>query len=111
MGSTRMKAGTAQKLTLNLLTTATMVQLGKVYENMMVDLMATSRKLIERSRRTVMTVTGLSFEEACRLLDEAGGSVKTAIVMHASGVDLPTAEERLRGAGGYVRRAIEGEAT
>ena len=108
MGSTRMKAGTAQKMTLNLLTTATMVRLGKVYENMMVDLMATSRKLVERSRRTVMTVTGLAFEEACNLLDAAGGSVKTAIVMHGAGVERQEAESRLSAAGGFVRAAIEG---
>jgi N-acetylmuramic acid 6-phosphate etherase len=107
MGSTRMKAGTAQKMTLNLLTTATMVRLGKVYENMMVDLMATSRKLLERSRRTVMTVTGVEFDEACRLLEDAGGSVKTAIVMQRAGVDRAEAERRLEAARGFVRRAIE----
>ena len=64
MGSTRMKAGTAQKLVLNMITTAAFVRLGKVYENMMVDLLATSQKLVERGRRTVMTVTGVGYEEA-----------------------------------------------
>jgi N-acetylmuramic acid 6-phosphate etherase len=101
-----MKAGSAQKMTLNLITTATMVRLGKLYENMMVDLMATSRKLLERSRRTIMTVTGIGFEEACKVLDEAGGSVKTAIVMTKAGVGRQEAEEKLGQAGGFVRIAL-----
>ena len=106
MGSTRMKAGTAQKLTLNMISTATMVRLGKVYENMMVDLMATSRKLVERGRRTLMTVTGLGYEEACETLERAGGSVKTAIVMAKAGVSRAEAEKRLRKANGFVRVAL-----
>src|SRR5690606_35166959 len=73
MGSTRMKSGTAQKLVLNMLTTASMIRMGKVYQNMMVDLQMTSQKLVERSKRTVMTVTGLSYAEASRLLEEADG--------------------------------------
>src|SRR5439155_8497361 len=81
MGSTRMKSGTAQKLVLKMITTAAFVRLGKVYENMMVDLQATSRKLVERSRRTVMTVTGVDYDAAARAIEEAGQSVKTAIVM------------------------------
>src|SRR5216117_1551490 len=81
MGSTRMKAGTAQKLVLNLITTAAFVRLGKAYENMMVDLMATSEKLVERSRRTVMSVTGVDYAAAARAIEAAGKSVKTAIVM------------------------------
>jgi len=108
MGSTRMKAGTATKLTLNMISTATMVRLGKVYENMMVDLMATSKKLVERSRRTVMTVTGLDYPEACVALERAGGSVKTAIVMVKSGLDRAQAEARLARAGGFVRAALQG---
>ncbi len=67
MGSTRMKSGTAQKLVLNMLTTASMVQLGKVYENMMIDLQMTNQKLVERSRRIVMTVTGVDYDEAARV--------------------------------------------
>src|SRR5437763_1118361 len=81
MGSTRMKAGTAQKLVLNMITTAAFVRMGKAYENMMVDLMATSEKLRERSRRTVRMVTGVDGAAATRALEAAGGSVKIAIVM------------------------------
>ena len=106
MGSTRMKSGTAQKLVLNMLTTASMIRLGKVYENMMVDLQMTNAKLVERSKRTVMTVTGVSYAEAAELLDRAGGHVKTALVMHLAGVDAEEARQRLQQAGGFVRAAI-----
>jgi N-acetylmuramic acid 6-phosphate etherase len=109
MGSTRMKAGTAQKLVLNMITTATMVRFGKLYENMMVDLGSTSQKLIERGRRTLMTVTGLDYEAACARLEVAGGHVKTAIVMTLAGTDRRDAEQRLEKAKGFVREAIEGE--
>jgi len=108
MGSTRMKAGTAQKLVLNMISTATMVRFGKLYENMMVDLGSTSQKLVERGRRTLMTVTGLDYEPACARLDEAGGHVKTAIVMTLAHVGRAEAESRLTQAGGFVREAIEG---
>jgi N-acetylmuramic acid 6-phosphate etherase len=107
MGSTRMKAGTAQKLVLNMISTATMVRLGKIYENMMVDLMATSQKLVERGRRTLMTVTGLDYEAACARLDEAGGSVKVAIVMTLAGAGEAEARARLERAHGFVRAALE----
>ena len=108
MGSTRMKAGTAQKLVLNMISTATMVRFGKLYENMMVDLGANSQKLIERGRRTLMTVTGLDYDAACVRLDEAGGHVKTAIVMTLAGVERAAAEQRLKQSNGFVRGAIEG---
>lgn len=107
MGSTRMKAGTAQKLTLNMITTAAFVRMGKVYENMMVDLMATSRKLVERSRRTVMTVAEVDYPTSARAIESAGGSVKTAIVMLKLGCGREDAEARLARAGGFVRRALE----
>ena len=81
MGSTRMKSGTAQKLVLNMLTTASMVRLGKVYENMMIDLQMTNKKLVERSKRIVITITGVSYEEAADYLKKADGHVKTALVM------------------------------
>jgi N-acetylmuramic acid 6-phosphate etherase len=110
MGSTRMKAGTAEKLVLNMITTAAFVRMGKVYENMMVDLMATSEKLVERSRRTVMTVTGVDYETAARAIADAGKSVKTAIVMLKLGCTRAEAEARLARAGGFVRAAIEGAA-
>ncbi len=109
MGSTRMKSGTAQKLVLNMITTASMIRLGKVYENMMVDLQMTSQKLVERSRRTVMTVTGLGYDEAARVLADAGGHVKTALVMVLAGVSPEEARARLARAGGFVRPAIAGE--
>jgi N-acetylmuramic acid 6-phosphate etherase len=107
MGSTRMKAGTATKLVLNMITTAAMVRLGKVYENMMVDLQMTSRKLEERSKRTVMIVTGVDYDTAERVLVEAGGHVKTALVMLLAEVGPEAARQALREAEGFVRRAIE----
>ncbi|GMQ81648.1 MAG: N-acetylmuramic acid 6-phosphate etherase [Rhodothermia bacterium] len=109
MGSTRMKSGTAQKLVLNMLTTASFIRMGKVYENMMVDLQMTNNKLVERSKRTVMTVTGVTYAEAGELLDAAGGHVKTAIVMNLASVDSEEAQRRLERAGGFVRPAIDGK--
>ncbi len=107
MGSTRMKAGTAQKLVLNMITTAAFVSTGKAYENMMVDLMATSRKLVERSRRTVMTVSGVDYTAAARAIEAAGKSVKTAIVMLKLGCSRAEAEARLQRAEGFVRAALQ----
>jgi len=107
MGSTRMKAGTATKLVLNMLTTASMIKLGKVYGNMMVDLQMTSKKLEERSKRTVMMVTGLSYDEASRYLEQAEGHVKTALVMILGGVSAQEAQKRLQEADGFVRDALE----
>ena len=109
MGSTRMKSGTAQKLVLNMLTTASMIRLGKVYENMMVDLQMTSLKLVERSKRTVMAVTGVDYAEASRVLAEVDGHVKTALVMILAGVSAEEARERLARASGFVRPALSGE--
>ncbi len=110
MGSTRMKSGTAQKLVLNMLTTASMIRLGKVYQNMMVDLQMSNKKLVERSRRTVMTVTGLSYHDAMQLLERADGHVKTALVMELAGVQREEALRRLETADGFVRKAIENSA-
>ena len=107
MGSTRMKSGTAQKLVLNMITTASMIRLGKVYQNMMVDLQMTAEKLVERSRRTVMMVTGVSYQEARDALEAANGHVKTALVMMLTGSSCAEAEQRLIRAGGFVRAAIE----
>ncbi len=107
MGSTRMKAGTAQKLVLNMLTTTAMIRLGKVYGNMMVDLQMNSKKLEERSKRTVMTITGIDYETAEKILGEAKGHVKTALVMILKGVDREEAQQRLKLADGFVRGAIE----
>jgi N-acetylmuramic acid 6-phosphate etherase len=108
-GSTRLKAGTAQKMVLNMLTTATMVRMGKVYENLMVDLQAKSQKLTERSKRIISILTGLSYDEASKYLDKAGGDLKTAIVMSKTGLDRSSARSRLQNAEGSVKRAIRGE--
>lgn len=107
MGSTRMKSGTAQKLVLNMLTTTAMIRLGKIYENMMIDLQMTNKKLVERSKRIVMTITGLSYEEATNYLLQADGHVKTALVMIKAGVGTEEAKKRLQLADGFVRKAIE----
>ena len=106
-GSTRMKAGTAQKLVLNTITTGAMIRIGKSYGNLMVDLRATNAKLTDRAERMMMEVAGLSRESARDYLSRAGGAVKRAIVMHALGVDADFAQERLDRAGGVVRRAID----
>jgi N-acetylmuramic acid 6-phosphate etherase len=105
-GSTRMKAGTATKLVLNIITTGAMIRLGKTYGNLMVDLKATNNKLKDRSERIVVEVCGVSREEARKLLQEAGKSVKTAIVMQKLGLARAEAEEALAQAGGVIRRAI-----
>jgi N-acetylmuramic acid 6-phosphate etherase len=107
MGSTRMKSGTAQKLVLNMLTTAAMIRLGKIYENMMIDLQMTNKKLVERSKKIVMIITGVSYEEAENYLKKADGQVKTALVMIKAGVNAEEAKRRLEKAEGFVRKAIE----
>ncbi len=106
MGSTRMKSGTATKIILNMITTAAMVRLGKVYRNMMVDLKPTNAKLVERSRRIVMLATDCSYADAAEALARVDGHVKTAIVMLAAGVPAEAAHERIAAAGGFVRGAI-----
>jgi N-acetylmuramic acid 6-phosphate etherase len=109
MGSTRMKSGTAQKLVLNMITTASMIRLGKVFENMMIDLQTTNEKLKERAKRIVMTITGISYDDAESILVKADGHVKTALVMIKAGVDATEAKRRLTHSGGFVRLAIEGK--
>ncbi|MCX7874745.1 MAG: N-acetylmuramic acid 6-phosphate etherase [Melioribacteraceae bacterium] len=109
MGSTRMKSGTAQKLVLNMLTTASMIRLGKVYENMMIDLQMTNKKLEERSKRIVMTITGVNYDKAEEYLKKAKGHVKTALVMILANVDYNEAQLRLIKADGFVRKAIKNE--
>ena len=108
MGSTRMKSGTAQKLILNMITTTAMIRLGKVYENMMIDLQMTNKKLVERSKKIVMTITGVDYGAAEQYLNEARGHVKTALVMIKANVDYNEAVKRLAIANGFVRAAIEG---
>jgi N-acetylmuramic acid 6-phosphate etherase len=106
-GSTRMKAGTAQKMVLNMITTAAMVRRGKTYGNLMVDLRPGSAKLVERSRRIVMRAAALDYEAAGRLLEAAGGRVKVALVMALRRVSPTEAEVLLHDSQGFVRRALE----
>ncbi len=105
-GSTRLKAGTAQKMVLNMITTASMVKLGKVYENLMVDVRPNSAKLVERGKGIVMMLTGLSYDESSRVYEEAGRNVKVAIVMERKGVDRDAAERALTQADGFLARAL-----
>lgn len=105
-GSTRLKAGTAQKMVLNMLTTASMIKLGKAYENLMVDLKPNSAKLIERGKGIVMSLAGLSYDEATRVYEGAGRNVKVAVVMARRGVDAPEATRLLAAAGGFLARAL-----
>ena len=106
-GSTRMKAGTATKLVLNTLTTGVMVRLGKVYRNLMVDLQAGSRKLVDRSIRIVREACGVDEEEARRLLLAAGGGSKTAIAMHELSTSRAIAERALDECDGFLGEAID----
>lgn len=106
-GSTRMKAGTAQKLILNMISTAVMVRLGKVYGNLMVDMQIANDKLARRARGIVQQVTGVSAEQADALLKEADGHAKVAIVMQRRGVDADTARALLAEAEGQIRQIID----
>lgn len=108
-GSTRMKAATATKMTLNAISTTLMVREGRVYENLMVDLRATNAKLRDRAARIVMTLTGLARPESFDLLDRAEGAVKAAVVMHALDLDRPAAEQLLAASRGRLDRALESE--
>ncbi len=108
-GSTRLKAGTAQKLVLNMISTICMVRLGKTYGNVMVDLQPTNDKLKARAERTVMSITGVSAETASAALREAGGSVKAAILSILAGIPATSARSRLARAQGDLRRALDGD--
>ena len=108
-GSTRLKAGTATKMILNMVTTGAMIRWGRAYGNLMVDLRAVSAKLYDRGERIVMEVGGVSRERARAVIAEAGGQVKTSIVMLKKQVDRPEAERLLAESGGYVRK-VTGEA-
>ena len=106
-GSTRMKAGTATKMVLNMISTATMVSMGKVYGNLMVDLMAVNEKLVDRGIRIIQKITGLDYDSAEEALIRANKSVKTAIVMINKNCELNDAEEKLRHVGGSLRKIID----
>ena len=105
-GSTRMKSGTAQKMVLNMITTASMVRLGKTFGNVMVDLQLTNEKLRERARRIVMSLAGVDAATAGMCIDQAEGNVKTAIVMARFACTKQEALERLARAGGIIRTAL-----
>ena len=104
-GSTRMKAGTATKMVLNMISTGVMVRQGAVFGNLMVNVQPTNAKLVDRARRIIAAATGCSADEAGRLLD-AAGSVKVAIVMQRLGLPYAAAMARLKQAGGSLRRAL-----
>jgi len=105
-GSTRLKSATAQKLVLNMLTTCSMIEIGKTYGNLMVDVQATNVKLVARAIRIVRQVTGATEETAHRALCEAGGNAKTAIVMVSRHVDADGARKLLAASGGFLRKAL-----
>jgi len=105
-GSTRMKAGTAQKMVLNMISTATMVKLGHVYENLMAGMQITNTKLLQRAIRIVSAAAGISADDAAALLDASGNDIKTAVVMGKLQVDAAAAQQLLAKADGYIRKAI-----
>ena len=106
-GSTRMKAGTATKMVLNMISTATMVSMGKVYGNLMVDLMAVNEKLVDRGARIIQKITGLDYDSSEKALMRANKSVKTAIVMIKKNCVRIDAEKKLRHVGGSLRQVID----
>ena len=106
MGSTRMKAASAQKMILNILTTSAMIKLGKVYENMMIDLQQNSQKLIERSKKIIMIATNMDYKKAEYYLNESRGHVKSAILMALTGLDLKNVKDLLKKNDGFIKKAV-----
>ena len=106
-GSTRMKAALAEKMILTMITTTVMVRMGKVYKNFMIDLQATSEKLVERSKRVIMDTTGCDYQSAGILLSKANGHVKSAIVMAKLGCNIQTARQLLEKSDGLIYKAID----
>lgn len=106
-GSTRLKAGTAQKMALNMISTGSMILNGKVYQNLMVDVMQTNQKLVARAQKIVMEATGCFKEEAVEYLTQSEGNVKVAIVMILTGFSYEEAKNRLEVSNGFVGRAIK----
>src|SRR5699024_3560756 len=107
MGSTRMKSATAQKMVLNMLTTGAMVRLGKVYENVMVDLQLSKKKLGERSKRMIMSGTDAGDGQAAHWVEEADGRVRTAMVMGLTKVNREEARKKLEDEDGFIRRVLQ----
>jgi N-acetylmuramic acid 6-phosphate etherase len=106
MGSTRMKSGTAQKLVLNILSTTAMIKLGKVFENMMIDLQQNSKKLKERSKKIIMIASNVNYNDATTYLNIANGHVKSAIIIALTGLKLTDAKNLLAQNDGFIKRAI-----
>ena len=106
-GSTRLKAGTAQKLILNMLSTVSMIGIGKVYQNLMVDVQATNEKLEERSKRIIMAATECSYEEAASYFEAANHKVKVAIVMILTNLDATEASQKINAANGFVNQVLQ----
>lgn len=105
-GSTRMKAGTAQKMVLNMISTATMVRLGMTYSNWMINVAMTNKKLRDRGIHILQEILGVNTDEAARLADTAGGKLKLAVIMGTLGCDRKEAEKRLAAAGGNLRNVL-----
>ncbi len=106
-GSTRLKSGTCQKIVLNMISTVTMIKVGKVYGNLMVDVRATNEKLVERCRRIVMEATGCDHDKADAVLNETNNDCRKAILMVLLNIDQKEAQERLKKADGYLREALK----
>jgi N-acetylmuramic acid 6-phosphate etherase len=106
MGSTRMKSGTAQKMVLNMITTGAMIRQGKIYENVMVDLMLTNKKLVERAKRILMIFSGVGYDAAEELLEKSAGHVKTALLMALGNLTVNEAKLLLTKHNGFVRKAL-----
>ena len=106
MGSTRMKSATAQKMILNMLTTASMIKLGKVYENMMIDLQQNNLKLVERSKKIIMMATNVSYAKAATYLNDANGHVKSAILMALTGLNFEKSQKLLLENEGFIKKAL-----
>lgn len=109
-GSTRLKSGSAQKLVLNMLTTASMIRIGKTYQNLMVDLSASNEKLLARAVRIVMQATECTLQDAEQALERTGNDVKLAILTTLTGKSVEDARMAISAAGGFLRRALEGAA-
>lgn len=105
-GSTRMKAGTATKMVLNMISTTAMIKIGKVYDNLMVDLRPTNEKLVDRARKIIVEVTGVSYEKAGELLEEANNEVKLAIIMANKGLGADEARKILDKNKGFIRKDL-----
>ncbi|AEV95885.1 N-acetylmuramic acid 6-phosphate etherase [Pediococcus claussenii] len=110
-GSTRLKSGTAQKMVLNMLSTASMIGIGKVYKNLMVDVKATNDKLVERSKRIIMQATDCDYATSASFFEQANHDVKLAIVMILTGLDKIQSEQRLRHSKGFVRDSVQNGGT